>query len=278
MRFGKTIKKIRIEKGLTQKNVSEGIVTLSYYSRIERDISEPTISVFLKILHRLNLAFDEFMFIHNNYRESLDDELWFTLTELYHTGNIQALKKHKKLLLYQSNGDTFLVDLIDLFILRLSKQKIEPINTKSIVKHLMNIENWTSSEVKLFTTIMDMLPVDTIIIMVNHLLKRRNLYMRSKGYNSPYSKILINSIIICIDTNHLKEAEVYLSELKNMFETRDFYGRSMYKYLKGLLLALLENKELGEKEVFEFFSICEFLELDSFAEKYRTFYYEIINN
>lgn len=276
MKFGKTIKKIRTEKGLTQKSVAEGIVTLSYYSRIEREISEPTVSVFLKILHRLHLDFDEFMFIHKNYRESSDERLWFTLTELYHSGDIQTLKKYKEFFLTRSNRDASLIDVIDLFILRLSKQKIEPINTESIINRLMNIENWTSSEVKLFTTIMDMLPIETIIVMVDHLLKRRNLYMKSKGYNSPYSKILINSILVCIDTNHLNKAAVYLDVYRNMLEVRDFYGRSMYKYLKGLLLTLQGNKELGKREVEEFFLICDLLELSSFAEKYRVFYNKII--
>lgn len=276
MKFGKTIKKIRVEKRLTQKNVAEGIVTLSYYSRIERDISEPTVSVFLKILHRLNLDFDEFMFIHNNYRESSDEKLWFILTELYHSGDIQTLKKYKEFFLTNPNEDTTIINIIDLFILRLSKQKIEPVNTESIVSRLMDIENWTSSEVKLFTTVMDMLPIDTVIILVNHLLKRRSLYMRSKGYNSPYSKILINSILLCIDTNHLKEAEMYLDTFKNMLEVRDFYGRSMHNYLDGLLLVLRGNKEAGEKKVCEFFSICDFIGLNSFSEKYRIFYNKII--
>lgn len=276
MKFGKTIKKIRTEKGLTQKSVAEGIVTLSYYSRIEREISEPTVSVFLKILHRLNLEFDEFMFIHKNYRESSDEKLWFTLTELYHSGNIEALRKYKEFFLTRSNIDSSLIDIIDLFILRLSEQKIEPVNTESIINRLMNIENWTSSEVKLFTTIMDMLPIDTVIIMVDHLLKRRNLYMKSKGYNSPYSKILINSILLCIDTNRLNKAQVYLDVFGNMLEFRDFYGRSMHKYLEGLLLFLRGNKEIGKTKIEEFFLICDFLELSSFSEKYKIFYKKII--
>lgn len=281
MRFGKTIKKIRLEKGLTQKNISEDIITLSYYSRIEREISEPTISVFLKILQRLNVNFDEFMFIHNNYRESSNDRLWFKLTELYHAGDIKTLTRYKKFLLHHSKEDASFVDLVNivnLFILRLSKQNLEPVNTEPIVKRLMSLDNWTSSEVRLFTTIMDMLPIDTVIILVNHLLKKRNLYMKSKGYNSPYSKLLINSILLCINANYLKEAKLFINEYKRSLEVRDFYGYSMNKYFEGLLLTLQGEKEKGMKEVSEFFAICDFLKLNDFADKYRTFYDKIIDN
>ncbi|NRC94878.1 helix-turn-helix domain-containing protein, partial [Enterococcus faecalis] len=45
--YGQTIRKIRKDKGLTQKDVCQGVVTLSYYSRIERNISTPTIDIFM---------------------------------------------------------------------------------------------------------------------------------------------------------------------------------------------------------------------------------------
>ncbi|WP_217809029.1 helix-turn-helix domain-containing protein, partial [Enterococcus sp. 7E2_DIV0204] len=83
MGFGLTIRKIREKKGLTQKKVCFDIVTMSYYSRIERDISDPSITIFLKILSRLNITFDEFMFIHNNYIELTEDFFWFNISELY---------------------------------------------------------------------------------------------------------------------------------------------------------------------------------------------------
>jgi hypothetical protein len=52
----------------------------------------------------------------------------------------------------------------------------------------------------------------------------------------------------------------------------------MHEYLEGLLLILRGNKEAGEKKVCEFFSICDFIGLNSFSEKYRIFYNRIITN
>lgn len=45
--YGNTIKKIRVNKGLKQKDICQDIITLSYYSQIKRDISIPTIDVLL---------------------------------------------------------------------------------------------------------------------------------------------------------------------------------------------------------------------------------------
>ncbi|EKJ3581738.1 helix-turn-helix domain-containing protein, partial [Enterococcus faecalis] len=236
--YGITIKKIRLEKGLTQKEVCSDIISLSYYSRIEREINEPTITVFLKILNRLNINFDEFMYIHNNYKEPQEEIIWFTITELYHSGNLKELSNQKKALLSSEQQSPFLIEIIDLFILRLNHQNINKINTKHITKKLIDTENWTNSEVKIFITVMDVLPIETLIIIVNRLLKKRNLYMKSKGYNSPYSKILINTVLLCIDNSYIIEAETYLTEYKKTLETRDMYGHCMHMYLYGLLLHL----------------------------------------
>ncbi|GEB28723.1 transcriptional activator, Rgg/GadR/MutR family, C- domain-containing protein [Enterococcus casseliflavus] len=278
MKFGATIRKIRKAKNFTQSEVSSEIITLSYYSRIERDISEPTISVFLQILHRLNMDFDEFMFIHNDYNETLVDQLWFNLSELYHSGDVTNLKKQKELFLKKPDKYAFLIDIINLYISRLANKRIEVKNIDSIVDKLLSIESWTSSEVKLFTTLMDILPIDTLILLTDHILKRNNLYMRSKGFNSPYSKILINSILLCIDANYLEKAEIYLSMFNDRLVTRDFYGRSMHMYLEGLLL--ISNGEInkGKQRVSDFFSICHLLKIDDFADKYKVFSDQIIDS
>jgi Rgg/GadR/MutR family transcriptional activator len=275
MNFGLTIKKIRIEKGLTQKDVSGGIITLSYYSRIERGISEPTVTVFSKLLDRLNIGFDEFMFIHNQYEEPINAKLWSELTEFYHKGDTLSLINYQKTLSPNSIKDAFFNDIINLFLLRLTNQEIKADNTNPIIKYLMAIENWTSVEVIVFTTVMDLLPIDTLIVLVNHLLKKRNLYMKSKGYNSPYSKILINSILLCIDVNYLEEAGKYLTMYQNNLEVRDFYGHSMSIYLEGLLLYMKGHTQVGEEKICQFLSVCQTLNLNEYANKYKTYFEQI---
>lgn len=139
----------------------------------------------------------------------------------------------------------------------------------------MNIENWTSSEVTVFTTVMDLIPIDTLIVIVNHLLKKRNLYMKSKGYDSPYSKILINSILLCIDVNYQKQAENYLTTYRSSLDVRDFYGHSMSIYLEGLLLCLKGQTQLGKEKVQMFLLVCQTLNLNEYANKYKTYFEQI---
>jgi Rgg/GadR/MutR family transcriptional activator len=277
MNFGETLKKIRVEKGLKQKEVCEGITTISYYSRVERGISDPSVYIFLAILNKLNVSFDEFIFIHNNYQESEDKQFWTYISNLYHSGNIDELNQIKKQIQTDSNNKEhfFLVAVISRFISRLDEDINEASNNDVIIERLMEIENWTSHEVKIFTTLMDVFPIKPVLILVNHLLKKKNIYTTSQGYNSPYNKMLINAIFLCLDENYLEEAETYLYEMKNSLEIRDFYSRSIYIYLEGIFIFLKGGLEEGSQKVNVFFNICHLLELDSFSNKYKDYWESI---
>ena len=67
--YGETIKKIRINKGLSQKYISKNILTQGNYSKIENNIHEDIkLYIFQEILNRLDISYDEFLFIHNGFK------------------------------------------------------------------------------------------------------------------------------------------------------------------------------------------------------------------
>ena len=271
--YGQTIRKIRKDKGLTQKDVCQGVVTLSYYSRIERNISTPTIDIFMEIIKNLNVRLEEFMYIHNDYQKALKDQTWFEITELYHAGNMKSLEDYKTAILTGKlpHEEEITIQLINLFIYRLGGNVVAE-NIAHIVLNLMTLENWTSREVTMFITIMDEIPIETLLIIVNRLLKKRNLYSASDGYNSPYSKILINTILLCVNNKYLNEGLSYLKQFRAMLEIRDLYGKTMALFLEGLLCYAKGAPLAGTKKVNEAFQIFHLLEMDNFSRKYQQYF------
>ena len=57
--LGDKIKKTRLEKGLTQAELAEGICTQASISNLENNTSVPTLLILLEISNRLNLEFSE---------------------------------------------------------------------------------------------------------------------------------------------------------------------------------------------------------------------------
>lgn len=57
--LGEKIKKIRLEKGLTQAELAEGICTQASISNLEKNTSVPSLLILLEIGNRLNIEFSE---------------------------------------------------------------------------------------------------------------------------------------------------------------------------------------------------------------------------
>ncbi|MFP7309945.1 Rgg/GadR/MutR family transcriptional regulator, partial [Enterococcus faecalis] len=92
----------------------------------------------------------------------------------------------------------------------------------------------------------------------------------------PYSKILINVILLCINSSQFLEAKKYLHEYQHSIEVRDFYGRAMAVYLEGLLLVMGGNSQIGHQKIERFFKVCELLDLDHFSQKYKDYFERLI--
>ena len=66
-KIGVTTRKIRLIKGLSQKQVYGGIISRSFANRFESGTNDIQASKFLKILDNLAISPTEFQYINNNY-------------------------------------------------------------------------------------------------------------------------------------------------------------------------------------------------------------------
>ncbi|WP_158527621.1 helix-turn-helix domain-containing protein, partial [Streptococcus gallolyticus] len=65
--LGKTFKVIRKSKGLSQKEVAEGVISVAQLSRFERGISDVTADVLYICLQNMNVTMDEFQSVYHNF-------------------------------------------------------------------------------------------------------------------------------------------------------------------------------------------------------------------
>lgn len=86
MTIGQQLKKFRLLLGLSQADMAAGIVTASFYSKVERDQSEIIIDKLVEILNAHNISLNEFF-------EAFDKE------------NLPNLNLEKKVYSYFDNRD-----------------------------------------------------------------------------------------------------------------------------------------------------------------------------
>jgi transcriptional regulator with XRE-family HTH domain len=72
----KMIKEIRMNKGLSQKEVAEGYLSQSNYSKYENGIIDLPIKTFIGILNNLNMSLEEVLYISNGYNYSEKENIY----------------------------------------------------------------------------------------------------------------------------------------------------------------------------------------------------------
>jgi Rgg/GadR/MutR family transcriptional activator len=274
--YGETLKKIREAKGFKQKEVCQGVVTLSYYSRIERNKSQPTIEVFVNLLAALNMSLEEFLFIHRGNQKSWFERKWDLVADAYHRHDVNYLKKARlEFTANTSSKAAFIVTAIDLFIIRLTNAPFVAENVTKLLAELITIENWTYLETKFFIILMDQIPLESCLTLVNRFFKNKKIYNVSDGYNSLYNKMLLNITLLCIDANDLKNAKKYTVMLAELIETRDLFSKNMLLYFKGIIAFKEGNQSVGQKMIDDAFDIWKRLDMTSFSKKYQQFFEKI---
>jgi transcriptional regulator with XRE-family HTH domain len=99
-KLGPTIKKIRIIKGLSQKQVYTNIISRSFANRFESGTNDIQSVKFLMILDNLGISPSEFQYINNNYELPMAEQLLAKINYLYETHAFKTLsnwlKQHKE--------------------------------------------------------------------------------------------------------------------------------------------------------------------------------------
>ncbi|OUZ29876.1 hypothetical protein A5885_003053 [Enterococcus sp. 8E11_MSG4843] len=90
--YGETLRKIRLKKGLTQKEVYENIISKSYAVEFEKGKHQISTYILLEILQNLSIEIDEFLFIANNY--NMNEKTYYdcTYSKLANKHDIEGLE------------------------------------------------------------------------------------------------------------------------------------------------------------------------------------------
>lgn len=127
--IGRRIRKIRVERGLTQKELASKVgIDFTYIGKIERGEQLPSLKILLKIADALSLPFGCFLEdkdtvaaleMANGWKDLIKDERWFDLLktlQVLHVDDIpliteivHVLDRHrKKKKMYEVSDDTCL--------------------------------------------------------------------------------------------------------------------------------------------------------------------------
>lgn len=150
-KVGVTTRKIRLIKGLSQKQVYAGVISRSFANRFESGANDIQASKFLKILDNLAISPTEFQYINNNYELSQIDQMLTKVNYLYNTHAFSSLahwlQQHKN----STNGQVRITAGYVELLLATYDYREFPLskNIQLLMYHLLSEKNWTVQEIRI---------------------------------------------------------------------------------------------------------------------------------
>ncbi|MGE7623368.1 helix-turn-helix domain-containing protein [Viridibacillus sp. NPDC096237] len=239
--FGWIFRDLRLERGYNLKEVADGIVTISFLSKFERGDSDISLSNFYALLEKLNITLSEFTLITNDYTSTYFENLIEQIKVAYENNNTSYLQniadieqanwKNRNLKIHRCNEI-----MTKALLYNLDKQKsLSDEEIQFLCEYLLTIENWSIYELALFGNSLSSLKVETVVTLSKELINRGQLFIKLKKNKIELIRILLNTVVICLENHNISSALYFLTVLDSLLNNTDFYfEKTKFLFLKGL--------------------------------------------
>lgn len=246
MYHGEVVRKIRLSKGLTQKEVYLGIVSKSYAIEFEKGNHSISATLLLDILERLSLDMDEFIYISQDYRLNEQANYIFRYSNYSNNHDLPALYQ----LFHELKEQQGAIATVHAAEVRSRIRIIEatnrtgsytadvvlPEDKATIIQYLTNLQTWTLQEIQLFANTLEFIDGEKQLIFFKQLSKSLELYKNYDRGREIFCSLLVNLIRETLDENQLDYAEVLIEQLFLLStEYKEFFHRLCAKFFSHVL-------------------------------------------
>lgn len=251
-KYGQVLRRLREEKGYSLRQVSNGILSTSFLSKFERGESDISLTHFVKIVERMNISLDEFIFSANEYKPSELDNLISEIATAYQRNNITKLKNITKREYdrYEEFGfDAYLCNSImaEANMLNLEKKRIDKKKSEFLATYLFKIELWGNYELVVYANSLTIFSPETVIALSKEVVKKTSMFKLVHKNFIQTLAILLNTIIVCLEQGLLNDALYFILTMENMNMAENlFYERTLLIFLRGIYEIKKGNVEPGK--------------------------------
>lgn len=245
--YGETFRTIREQKGYTMKQVSQGIVSISFLSKFERGASDISLTLFIKLLQRVSVTFEEFQFLHNNNRTDMLETFFQEASNAYMNRNLgqidhlkkQELDKWKKTGMEPFRCNAIMLNVYE-SIVRWTKFVSAEGDLEFLYDYLFKVEVWGYYELRLYNSTILLMNPEMVITLSETVYKKSDQMKQHPQLQKVIISIMLNTLIYLTggeSPKFLYEQEceqffLYLDEIG--IEEHDLHARNELITMRGL--------------------------------------------
>lgn len=211
--YGGTIKRIRKNKGYTQKEIVGELFTQSTYSNFESEKSDILSAHFMHLLLQIQISTDELRYIHNGYKHDVVTEIVNSFFHLsynnkYEITNVitsidEYLLNDKKNILLEELRSVCEALLIVETTGDFEKAR-EKVNT--IWERISRYDQWYLTDIRMMNVILYFFEDDVVIYITEKLLERLNKYKAFNDSKKISTTLILNLSLLLIKSGRYSEA------------------------------------------------------------------------
>ena len=241
--YGKTLRMIRQQKGITLKQLADNICSVSFLSKFERGDSDITLSLMTKLLEKLMMNFDEFLYIHNDFQPDQLEQFFKTAGTAFYNRDVHQLKKLKETSLNkwkQYSVETYHYNAILLEIYesivdtKYTDEGLKEYNIQLLSDYLFRVEVWGYYELTLYGGTLLLLEPDMVILLSRTAYEKSVRFKDYKRVNDSITAVLFNTV-------------VYLLGSVNRFHEEFTYQKEFMEFISYLEKIALPENNLMER-------------------------------
>ncbi len=249
--LGETFKMIRKSKGLSQKEVAEGVISVSQLSRFERGLSDVTADVLYICLQNMNVTMDEFQCVYHDFAPTQKTFFQDEISKAYLEQNIFKLEDilENCETLEKTSPDRKLYKLNTLVVKAIlsqctNQERLSKKDIQFLIDYLFSVEEWGRYELWLFTNSASIMTISLLETFASEMVKRTQFYQDIPENRKLMIQMLLSVISICIDNEHFSAAFKLLNYADKFKKTEmDLFESNVIKYCKGYYLFKMGNPD-----------------------------------
>lgn len=280
MFHGEVVRKIRLSKGLSQKEVYLGIVSKSYAIEFEKGNHSISATLLLDILERLSLDMDEFLYIGADYHLNPQSSYRARFSQASNRHDLTALQQLFDQLKNEPQGiaTVHLAEVRSRIRIIASAAKtgvydptvVLPEDRQTIVSYLSQLQTWTLQEIQLFANTLEFIEAPQQLLFFKQLSKSLPRYQNYDRGKDIFCTLLVNLIQATLADNLLDYAEVLIQQLFLLSTGYEqFFQRLCGKYFEAVL-----RKKRGDasaqQDIQQLLQLLTDLDHGSLAEEMRS--------
>ncbi|CZR05026.1 helix-turn-helix domain-containing protein [Trichococcus collinsii] len=268
--FGKTLLRIRKNKRYSQQYMAENKIHQSTYSKMERDLIEPTLGNYRHLLSRLDMTDEEFHYIMHEYNYSEKEQLVAAFLNLSFN-DVRLLKEIREKALNYLGGHTDyiiadIVHLADALIILSETGDILSARKEAVPvwDRLEKLDGWYLVELGMINAMLFLFPIDEAILISETAFTQTKKYASHPSATKIAISLRYNLCLLLLKNKHYEETIACIDALIPAAKQAGSYRHLSVCYLrKGFALAK-SGKPAGKQMIDQAFRLIDAVDDSAF--------------